>query len=230
MKRALSIAVALCAACSEHEPPAPTAFAAAPASLSPALGEVQIDFDDASSLARWIGTVKNDVGATPDGPEWCFEPLSPMCYLGPTWSRCRVPPGVSSERLFWGNGMAFRDGSVFCTLSVEGGDTARGGGVAWRVRDARNYYLAELDDLRRELAVYVVRDGVRTLVKSAPAGLLVGSFAVHATGDEISVWARDERVLACADSTLREAGGVGLWVCGDARTKFYDVRIRSFDF
>ena len=63
--------------------------------------------------------------------------------------------------LYWTRDVAFENGTLEVRVRANTGNIDQGGGLIWRARDARNYYIARYNPLERNLRVYVVTDGSR---------------------------------------------------------------------
>lgn len=109
------------------------------------------------------------------------------------------------------------------------GDIDRGGGLVWRARDARNYYLARWNPLERNLRTYRVVDGVRTQLGTADLEPEPGwsTIAVRARGAAFEVFLDGRSHLAVEDATFAGPGRIGLWTKADARTHFDDLLVRG---
>ncbi|KAF0244989.1 MAG: hypothetical protein FD180_2029 [Planctomycetota bacterium] len=135
--------------------------------------------------------------------------------------------GDSGFNLCWRADVDFKDGSVEAQVRADTGTVDQGGGVAWRVRDAKNYYLARYNPLEGNFRVYVVKDGSRRQLASAE-GLAVKSgewfpVRIEHRGDRIECSLNGQRLLEATDATLPGAGGIGLWSKADAASSFDDV-------
>ncbi len=113
---------------------------------------------------------------------------------------------------------------------VEGKED-QGGGVVWRARDSKNYYIARYNPLEDNFRVYKVVNGKRTMFQDAKAPRLDGwrSIRVVMKGDHIECHLDGKKVLDVHDSTFPDAGRVGLWSKADARSYFDDLTLRSLD-
>jgi hypothetical protein len=105
----------------------------------------------------------------------------------------------------------------------------RGGGLVWRARDARNYYIARYNPLEDNLRVYVVKDGARTQLQSADVPFVEGWRTLRVTmrGEAIAVSLDGCEHLRVQDATFAAPGRIGLWTKADARTWFDDLRFMS---
>ena len=118
------------------------------------------------------------------------------------------------------------DQTFAAELRFEGEEThIEIGEQAWRVRDARNYYVCRVNPLESNYRVYVVKDGVRRQLATALCSVETGTWhrlEVEHVGDRITCWLDGRKLLEANDATLTEAGGLGLWTKADARTSFDD--------
>jgi hypothetical protein len=216
-----------------HAAQSPTAAQpSAPSAVAPA-GALLVDFEDAAPITRWLGTARNEAAAPgAPGPEWFAAQDSigdPTRFVYRRW----FDPAerTSAYRIQWGNGVLLKNGWISVRVRADVGENDQGGGIAWRVRDNANYYVARYNPLEQNLRCYVVKDGVRTQLASA------GPFSIP-TGQwfKLDVQLQDERCVVALDgakrlevsnSTFLDAGGVGLWVKDDAFTSFDDLVIRA---
>lgn len=132
--------------------------------------------------------------------------------------------------LYWTKADPRRDVRLSVALRADGGRVDRGGGVAWRVQDANNYYVCRFNPLEANFRVYVVEDGVRRqLGTSLVDGPLDGwhRIDVEHVGDRVTCKLDGRLLLEVTDSTVNAAGGVGLWTKADARTSFDDWSVAS---
>lgn len=100
----------------------------------------------------------------------------------------------------------------------------RAAGLAWRVRDAGNYYAARLDLAEREFVLYKFVRGNRVRLSRLPNLRLSNSdwheLTVEHTSERIRVWLNGIPVASEHDEALPEAGMVGLWMPGDSTAQF----------
>lgn len=107
------------------------------------------------------------------------------------------------------------------------GKNDQGGGLVWRARDAKNYYVARFNPLEDNFRVYKVVEGKRTMFQSADVKLQEGrhTLRVVMVGAKIGCELDGKRWLEVEDSTFTEAGQVGLWTKSDAHTEFDDLTL-----
>jgi len=107
------------------------------------------------------------------------------------------------------------------------GEIDQGGGVVWRAKDAKNYYICRYNPLEGNFRVYKVEDGKRTQLGTAdidpPAGW--GTLRVTMTGEHIECFYNSQKHLDVQDATFKAAGKIGLWTKADAQTHFDDVTV-----
>jgi hypothetical protein len=109
------------------------------------------------------------------------------------------------------------------------GEIDRGGGLVWRAKDAKNYYVARYNPLEDNLRLYTVVDGKRTQLRSADVPHSAGWHTLRVTmkGDQIACCYDGKKSLEARDSTFPDAGRIGLWSKADARTQFDDLTLRE---
>lgn len=109
------------------------------------------------------------------------------------------------------------------------GAVDRAGGIAVRLADADNYYVARANALEDNVRFYHVVKGRRTELKSA--NLKVSANAWHtlelkAEGDRFTVSFDGKQLYTVTDTTLAQAGKVALWTKADSVTRFDALDIR----
>jgi hypothetical protein len=109
------------------------------------------------------------------------------------------------------------------------GEIDQGGGLVWRAKDAKNYYIARFNPLEENYRVYKVQDGKRTQLKSAkaPADQSWHTLRIAMNGSKITCYLDGKKTLEAEDSTFPDAGRIGLWSKADAQTYFDDLMFAS---
>jgi hypothetical protein len=125
------------------------------------------------------------------------------------------------------DGSKVKDVDLSVRLKAVEGKDDRGGGLVWRAKDARNYYVARYNHLEDNYRVYKVVDGKRTLFKNAdiPHDDAWHTLRVTMTGDHIACFYDDRKVLELDDSTFPDAGKIGVWSKADAQSWFDDLTL-----
>jgi hypothetical protein len=110
------------------------------------------------------------------------------------------------------------------------GDINRGGGVVWRAKGANDYYLARWDPLEDNAYVYLVEGGARTALAKVDLELEHDTWhalRVVASGSHVELYIDETPVLIADDTTLTEAGMIGLWTKSDALSLFDDLGVSA---
>ena len=109
------------------------------------------------------------------------------------------------------------------------GDTDQGGGLVWRAKDAKNYYLARYNPLEDNYRLYKVVDGKRTLIQNADIAHSDGWHTLRVTmsGDQISCYYDGKKSVEGKDQTFAEGGKIGLWSKADAQSLFDDLTLEG---
>lgn len=128
------------------------------------------------------------------------------------------------------DGSSHADVDIHVRLRARQGRIDQGGGVVWRAKDARNYYIARYNPLEDNLRVYTVKNGRRNQLQSADVRLNHDAWhtlRVKMVGDHIQCFLDGEKRLDVRDDTFADAGMVGLWTKADAVTEFDDLSFFS---
>jgi hypothetical protein len=141
--------------------------------------------------------------------------------------------------------LAKNSGSTFNLILVDGtnnknvditvkmkavaGKEDQGGGLVWRLRDPSNYYVARYNPLEDNYRVYKVDKGRRSELQSAVIKHSDGWHTLRVTmeGDHIQCYYDGGKFLDVKDTTLQEAGKIGLWTKADAQSHFDDLTMDS---
>ena len=126
------------------------------------------------------------------------------------------------------SGTSAGDLDLSVRVKAVAGKEDQGGGLVWRAKDARNYYVARYNPLEDNFRVYKVVDGKRSMFQDAKAPRKDGfrSIRVVMAGDHIECYLDAVKLLDVRDSTFPDAGRVGLWSKADARSYFDDLTLR----
>jgi len=128
---------------------------------------------------------------------------------------------------------SYTDVDLSVAMKGVDGKIDQGGGPVWRLQDENNYYVARMNPLESNFRLYKVIDGKRTKLASGevyvPAEDIGDDDAllnkwhtirvVH-RGDNIRCFLNGEPSLEFTDSSIPDAGKIGLWVKADAVTSF----------
>jgi len=124
-------------------------------------------------------------------------------------------------------GTSFKDIDLSVKLKAVAGEVDRGGGLVWRAKDSKNYYLARYNPLEDNFRVYKVQDGKRTQFQSAkiPGDEKWHTLRVTMVATKIACYLDGHKHLEVEDATFPGAGMIGLWSKADARSYFDDLTV-----
>lgn len=123
----------------------------------------------------------------------------------------------------------FKDVDISVAMKAVAGSEDRGGGLVWRAKDARNYYVARYNPLEDNYRLYKVEKGKREQLQSADIKHSEGWHNLHVTmkGDRIECFYDGKKYIETADPTFKGAGKIGLWTKADAQSYFDDFTVTS---
>ena len=177
----------------------------------------------ASAAARELPPGWTAASTGPAGPLASWEARDEP-QLGRVLALVRTNHASSATyNLLWSAEPPFADGSLEVELRADAGEIDQGGGLAWRIQDARNYYICRFNPLESNLRVYFVKDGERHQLASAEVEGIAGTWyrlRIEHTGTRITCALDGHELLAVDDAALSAPGGIGLWTKADARTSF----------
>jgi len=104
-----------------------------------------------------------------------------------------------------------------------GGKVDRAGGIAVRIKDPDNYYIARANALENNVRFYRVVAGKRQQLGTADTRVTSGEWhtlTLEATGQRFAVTYDGAKLFEVTDNTFTEAGGVGFWTKADSVTRF----------
>ena len=135
------------------------------------------------------------------------------------------------------DGISVRNADLSVRLKPVSGRQDQAGGLVFRYRDEKNYYLVQADALGENVELYKVENGHATPI--LPRGMPPAAFGVkhdiHANawqilkvqfrGDQFQVYVNHRRLFQAQDSTYTGPGKVGLCTVADSVTYFDDFRV-----
>lgn len=122
---------------------------------------------------------------------------------------------------------AYQDLDLSVRMLSMDGQIDQGGGVVWRARDARNYYIARYNPLENNFRVYKVVEGQRTQLQSADIPRSAGWHTIRVVmrGEAIECFYDGKKYLEARDTAFTASGKIGLWTKADAQTLFDDLTV-----
>ena len=108
------------------------------------------------------------------------------------------------------------------------GKVDQAGGIAVRVKDARNYYVVRANALEDNVRLYAVVDGDRRQFAGKAVKVATNQWhtlRLRAIGDRFAVFFDGASLFEATDKRIAEPGGVALWSKADSVTEFVDLAI-----
>ncbi len=183
------------------------------------------------SVAQTVGFDKDPIGVAPSGwtcgvtgrgsPRWTVE-LDPDAPS---------PPNVLMQSAAgdfpWcvRTGTAILDGFVEVKFKPIRGREDQAGGVVWRWKDGKNYYVARANALENNVSLYYTEGGTRKTLKYVDAPVAPNTWHVlraEFKGTRINVLLDGKAAIEFDDAHISGAGAVGVWTKADSVTAFDD--------
>ena len=123
-------------------------------------------------------------------------------------------------------GVEARDVAVSVRFKPVSGTVDQAAGLAVRLRDPRNYYIARANALEDNVRLYRVVDGRRTQFAGADVRVPRDrwqTLRLRVEGDRFAVALDGRELFGATDRTFTEAGRVGLWTKADSLTHFAEL-------
>ena len=123
------------------------------------------------------------------------------------------------------DGASLMDGFVEVQFKPVSGEEDQAGGVVWRYKDATNYYIARANALEGNVRIYHFVNGKRTQFKVANLKVESGQWhtlRVAFKGSAFKVIFNGKHLFDAEDTTIKDAGKVGVWTKADSVTLFDD--------
>jgi hypothetical protein len=121
------------------------------------------------------------------------------------------------------------DVNVALRFKAVAGRIDQAGGIAVRLQDADNYYVARANALENNVRFYRVVNGRREQLDGADLRVTPGewhSLGLSAEGQRFTVSYDGKKLFDVEDKTFVEAGGIALWTKADSVTRFDGIEIK----
>jgi hypothetical protein len=122
----------------------------------------------------------------------------------------------------------YADVDVSVKLKPISGKEDASGGIIFRAKDAKNYYVVRANALENNFRLYTMKDGSRNQLASAkvdePKLGAWSTIRVVAKGPKIQAYLNGKLQIDHEDKTYTE-GWVGLWTKADSVTEFDDLEL-----
>jgi hypothetical protein len=126
-------------------------------------------------------------------------------------------------------GASFKNVDLSVKMKAVAGTIDQGGGLVWRAKDAKNYYVTRFNPLEENFRVDKVENGVRTRFENVPLKAEAGWHTLRAVmvGDHIECYFDGKKLLDVKDAAFQAAGQIGLWTKADAQTQFDEFKAKD---
>lgn len=125
-------------------------------------------------------------------------------------------------------GETFGDFELTTRFKLVSGQTAQMAGIAFRMRDEKNFYVVRASGLGRNVRFYKVVDGVRSQPIGPTVEVATGvwhELKIQCQGNRIQVWFNDKDIIPPLTDNSFQAGRFGFWTMADAVSHFADTKI-----
>ncbi len=123
---------------------------------------------------------------------------------------------------------SFRDLEATVRFKAVSGDMDQAGGLAFRLKDANNYYIARANAREGNYRLFRVVAGRRRTFAGANLEVTSGvwhELRVECVGNKIICYYDGMKKIEATDDTFKDAGKVGLWTKADSVSYFDDFRV-----
>src|SRR2546428_1455058 len=127
-------------------------------------------------------------------------------------------------------GTSYKDLTLRVKFKAISGTVDQGAGLVFRLKDKDNYYIVRANALEDNFRLYHVVNGRR--IQFAGANFKVTSqewheIKVEARGDEFKCSYDGQLKFSAKDSTLKDAGKIGVWTKADSVIYFDDLTVKE---
>ena len=144
----------------------------------------------------------------------------------------RYPRGSRGEQynLLYTKDLYFLNGTVEAKIKPDVGREDKVGGVVWRLRDRKNYYMANIDFLSKKLNILKVVKSKIEKIYEKDIDIKNGwnRLRVKFCDKLIEVYINDKLVAKIEDNSINTPGGAGIVTKGNSKTFFDDIKIEVF--
>jgi hypothetical protein len=177
------------------------------------------------------------VGGTPKGwtatktgrgdPRWTIE----QDQTAASKSKIVKQSGTATYPLLLKDDTQIQDGFIEVMFKAVAGSEDRAAGIAWRARDANNYYVVRANALEDNVVLYKTVEGVRSALDivgrkggygvavSVPANEWL-KLRVEFKDSRFRILYNGQQLFEVENATFRDAGKIGLWTKADSVTLF----------
>jgi Tfp pilus assembly protein FimT len=120
---------------------------------------------------------------------------------------------------------SIKDGFVEVKFKPISGREDQAGGLVWRARDIKNYYIARANALENNVTIYHTINSRRTEKKRTRMPVASNQWhtlRVDFQGSHFTVTFDGQKAIQWDDDTFKDAGRIGVWTKADSVTLFDD--------
>ncbi len=124
-------------------------------------------------------------------------------------------------------GSKYRDVDISVKMRAISGRTEQGGGILWRAKDSRNYYVVRYNPRESNFRLYKIVNNASVRLASTEIMNVPGwhTLRVVVSGNHITCFFDGTKYIDRNDNTYSDAGQIGLWTRADAQTYFDDLTV-----
>ncbi len=178
-----------------------------------------VNFDNAAAGTAPTGWTATKTGS--GDAKWTVEKDD----TAPSKPNVLKQSGVATYPVCFKNDTSLKDGFVEVKFKPVSGKEDQAGGVAWRLKDADNYYIARANALEGNVTIYDTVNGRRTERKRTNMKVATNQWhtlRVDFQGSHFTVTFDGKKAIEWDDQTFKDAGKVGVWTKADSVTLFDD--------
>ena len=183
------------------------------------------------SVAQTLNFDKDPTGVAPadwtcgvtgrGSPRWTVE-LDPGA---PSPPNVLMQSGAGNFPWCVRTGIAILDGFVEVKFKPIRGREDQAGGVVWRWKDGKNYYVARANALENNVSLYYTEGGARKTLKYVDTPVVPNAWhvlRVEFRGTRINVLLDGKATIEFDDAHILGPGAVGVWTKADSVIAFDD--------
>ena len=200
-----------------------------PAPVQPAGKEFAYNFDG-DAVDKLPARFHDALTGQGEKAQWVVkaDPTAPsqpnvLAQLSTDKTDYRFPVAIADEG-------SFQDLELSVKFKAVSGEVDRAGGLAFRLKDANNYYVVRANALEDNYRLYHVVKGSRVQLGGANFKVASGEWhelRVECVGNKITCYYDRAKKIEATDDTFKDAGKVGLWTKADSVTYFDDLRVTA---
>jgi len=160
--------------------------------------------------------------------------LAPLSTKAPVVTRRAVLAQLSQDPtderfpLLIFDGDVFGDFTLTTRFKLAGGGLEQMAGIAFRIRDEKNFYVVRASGLGRNVRFYKVVDGVRSQPIGPEVEIPRGvwhELKIECKGNQVRSWLNGKDAIPPLTDNTFSTGKIGFWTKSDAVSYFTDTKI-----